>query len=137
VLSLNLKFATDLQKTRYPISGKALLAKDKSWRRFDAPPNIRQRSRKEPAPHHSDSLFPSTPLHLKTTVAMATAELANAYAALILADDGVEITVNAHHNPPSKTPNPLTRTITVREAHQPDQGRGRARSRAHLVDTLR
>jgi hypothetical protein len=53
----------------------------------------RLRSDKQQCLFYADSLS-STPLRtFETTVAMATAELANAYAALILADDGVEITV--------------------------------------------
>jgi hypothetical protein len=51
---------------------------------------------------------------------MSQAELANAYAALILADDGIEITVRSLQNPTLN--NPTNRT-PGRQAHHNHQGR--------------
>lgn len=49
-----------------------------------------------------DNIEPApTSRHHRHTAAMSTAELASSYAALILADDGVEITVS---RPPSTPP---------------------------------
>lgn len=68
---------------------------------------------------------------------MSTAELATSYAALILADDGVEITVCAHHNKALDRRTALLMTGIGREAPDSHHRRQGSRSRANLDDSVR
>lgn len=70
---------------------------------------------------------------------MSNAELATSYAALILADDGVEITVRIPRHPEriGNRKAQVTDQFAGRQAPDPHQGRQDRGRRAHLDNPLR